>query len=412
VAPVYDSHAPSARSTDPPDFTLDPVGTLRGLLVYIVQYDNTTDEVNGVTAGGTAMTRVRFLAGSAGTEQGAVYVYFLGASIPADDPITIALDIVALPTADKSVLAIGYTAGANCEVEAHDVLNVDPTTAPSITLVTGAGVETAVSAAIHSGVTAVANIVAGTGYTLRTGGAQWDSGGDTGAVETKDTNPTGGNVVVDFSQQNEEAHMVAVAIKEAVAGGQTVAINPATETDAAQALGRVKVHTASPALETDAAQALGSQKSRTLVPALETDLAVALARSKVRLLGVALETDQALAITRVVAIVVAINPALETDEARPVGRTKARTLIPALETDVAVALGRVSSRLLGVALEIDEAMSFTVVTIATWRSVGTVEGSSVSAPSGEIITSPSGRIILVPPGGLVEGVEGPPITPP
>jgi len=211
---------------------------------------------------------------------------------------------------------------------------------------------------------------------------------------------------------SSEQGRIVIAFKPPAGGAQEVAINPALETDAAQALGRVKARTASPALETDAAQALGRQKSRTLVPALETDLAVVLARSKVRLLGVALETDQALAITRVVAIVVAINPALETDEARPVGRTKARTLIPALETDVAVALGRVSSRLLGVALEIDEAMPFIVVTIATWRSVGTLEGSPVSAPSGEIITSPSGRIILVPPGGLVEGVEGPPITPP
>lgn len=101
-----------------------------------------------------------------------------------------------------------------------------------------------------------------------------------------------------------------------ITGGQSAAVNTATETDSAIALGRLKTRAVGLSSETDAAVTLGRLKVRALGVATEADSAVALARVKARALGLATTTEVALALGRAKARTLGI--ALETDSARPI----------------------------------------------------------------------------------------------
>lgn len=68
-------------TTTPATFTHTPVGTPKGVLVFIDHGTDSTDRITAVTYGGVAMTRVRTAADTA-TEPGRVYLYFLGSGIP------------------------------------------------------------------------------------------------------------------------------------------------------------------------------------------------------------------------------------------------------------------------------------------------------------------------------------------
>lgn len=221
-----------ARSTTDKTWTHTPVGTPRAILVYIIQDVGTGDEVVGVTYGGVAMTRVRYLAGLAGTEDGAVYAYFLGTNVPTGAQ-TVSVDVDATGS-DKAFDSISYTADADCAVEGHDGGDDSSGVNHSLTLVTGAGVETAVSSACHSGANAGGGNTAGVGYTRQNGnGIGWDFGTSTAALQTRDTNGTGGNIVVDWATSASVAfHWVAVAIKEVAGAPESKAgTDSATESE-------------------------------------------------------------------------------------------------------------------------------------------------------------------------------------
>jgi hypothetical protein len=62
--------------------THTPVGTPRGVWVYVAQTINRADIITGVTYGGVAMTRANFVPNDDQADDGGVYSYFLGSSIP------------------------------------------------------------------------------------------------------------------------------------------------------------------------------------------------------------------------------------------------------------------------------------------------------------------------------------------
>lgn len=68
-------------TTNPFSWTHTPVGTPRGVVVYIEHDTSATDHVTGVTYGGVAMARV-VRATDTAAEPGAAEMWFLGASIP------------------------------------------------------------------------------------------------------------------------------------------------------------------------------------------------------------------------------------------------------------------------------------------------------------------------------------------
>lgn len=170
---------------------------------------------------------------------------------------------------------------------------------------------------------------------------------------------------------SDESVLLGHEIVGAAASSISQAINPATESDAAQALGRAKVRALGTAVETETPIALGRKKARlagiaaetdTLVSpgrlktrltgiTAETDASITYGRLKVKALGIATETDTALATPRKTGLTGPLNPAAETDAAIAVGRKKVRALGIATETDSAITLGRVRSRALGIATE-------------------------------------------------------------
>lgn len=143
----------------------------------------------------------------------------------------------------------------------------------------------------------------------------------------------------------------------AASGSIVLGLTPATETDAAVALGRRKARGTAPVAGTDTAVTLGRRKARGVASAAETDAAVALVRQKARSLSAAGEIDAAVALTR--AKTRTLAPATGTDSTVPLGRRKSRTLTAAPETDTTVALGRVKARTRTPATETDTAVPLT-----------------------------------------------------
>jgi hypothetical protein len=82
MAVVYDTFSNVAAGTGDLSWTHTPVGTPRGVLVYII-YASTTNQVSSVTYGGVAMSEVSSspMVKPSG-EVGTVHGYFLGSGIP------------------------------------------------------------------------------------------------------------------------------------------------------------------------------------------------------------------------------------------------------------------------------------------------------------------------------------------
>jgi hypothetical protein len=138
MAVAYDAFSQSATATGELSWTHTPVGTPRGVEVYISQNVGLTDEVTGVTYGGVTMTRDTNPAANPVTrnssEDGAVYKYFLGSSIPTGaQTVVVSVDATG---SSKRAFAITVTAAADTEVV--DCNSATGSTAnPSTTLVLG-----------------------------------------------------------------------------------------------------------------------------------------------------------------------------------------------------------------------------------------------------------------------------------
>lgn len=68
-------------TTSPNTFNHTPIGTPKGVLVWVYESDG-TDTVTAVTYGGVSMTRVGYVGNSGHAEPGSTTLYFLGSGIP------------------------------------------------------------------------------------------------------------------------------------------------------------------------------------------------------------------------------------------------------------------------------------------------------------------------------------------
>jgi hypothetical protein len=144
------------------------------------------------------------------------------------------------------------------------------------------------------------------------------------------------------------------ALRPAGAGGNSTAASPATETDEAQVVGRIRTTTADVATETDEAQPAGRTRQTAVTPATETDTAQAVTSgSHTTAAGAALETDTAQVAGRTRQT--AVTPATETDAAQTAGRTRVTTAAAATETDTAQPIGTPSGTPVTPATETDTA---------------------------------------------------------
>lgn len=196
-----------------------PPSTPRGVLVGVVQDSGTTNELTSVTYGAAAMAPVALspLVHANGTEDGVVYYYFLGSSIPTGAQ-TVTVNVNGTGSV-KAARVWTVTAAADTEVVDTKTLDSASTATPSVTLVTPAGVETYIVAALHTGESAGGNVDADVGYTEEN---VFDFGVAVCQFVRRSAIATGGNITVGWTLTAgaEEAGVLAVAIRE-VSGSNT-----------------------------------------------------------------------------------------------------------------------------------------------------------------------------------------------
>lgn len=198
--------------------THTPAGTPRGVVVCIAEDIGTTDVISGVTYGGTAMTRLAYVANDFGNETNSVYIYFLGASIPTGAQ-TVAVTVASGTTA-KRVWTVSFTAAADTESACTPQTFESSSSAASwsVTLPTAAGFAGSVVSAFATGLGNCGNSTLPTGFTQV---SCVDFGAST-AKAAYDDGLSGANIVVEWTgSANDDVSMAAVAIQEAAGGGGT-----------------------------------------------------------------------------------------------------------------------------------------------------------------------------------------------
>lgn len=208
----------SNSTADPISWTHTPVGTPRGVLVFVNQNSTGLNDLDGVTYGGVAMSAVSSspLFGSGG-EPATIYGFFLGSGIPTGAQ-TVSVDVNSV-TAAKRASCFTLTASANTEVVSVATINTDPGTNPSTT-VSLSGRTCFVAAGIGSGQGAVADLTPLANWTSR---VEPDFGSRTGAVYSYDVIGSS-DVTAGWTQTAEDAYMLAVAISEVTGGGSKIPV--------------------------------------------------------------------------------------------------------------------------------------------------------------------------------------------
>lgn len=211
MAIAFDKFTDLGNGTGNISATHTPVGTPRGVIVHVTS-TGASDEVSGVTYGGTAMTEVT---GSpvvlGGGEDGNVSSWFLGASIPTGaQTVTVTVS----GATNKAAYCITYTASDDTEVV--DTSSTSSTSAanPSFTVSLG-GRSCAVSEIWYSGMGDPTNVTPLTGWTSR---AEFDFGSDIGGIYTYDTIGTS-DVTAGYTSGADDVVILATAIAEVVGGG-------------------------------------------------------------------------------------------------------------------------------------------------------------------------------------------------
>lgn len=193
-----------------PSWTHNPVGTPRGVVVRIVQDVSTTDAVTGVTYGGVAMTRLPGADGfrTLGTgETGAVYLYFLGSTIPTGSQ-TVAATLSGPATVSRAYICSTVTAAGDTEVDVSNSAAPGLTSNPSLTVNTTSGRGTVIYYALFSGLGSV--------ITTAESGSTHEDGVDFGlqtALFARKAH-SGGSTTIGYTASSDDVCHAAIAIGE------------------------------------------------------------------------------------------------------------------------------------------------------------------------------------------------------
>jgi hypothetical protein len=210
MAVAFDAATNVAAGTGNLSWTHTPVGTPKGIVVFIVQNAGATDEVTSVTYGGVAMTEITGspVLHSTG-ESGAVYAYFLGTGIPTGGQ-TVAVTVNATGSSKRAVAFSVTAATSRTKVQTQDAtINSDSLANPSVTL-SLSSVSCWCAIGFHSGQNQPAGI---TPLASWTGYLEHDFGNQNAGFYRYDTVGTA-NVTAGWTQTAEDAVMIAVAIAE------------------------------------------------------------------------------------------------------------------------------------------------------------------------------------------------------
>lgn len=218
MAVAYDAFSVSAGGTGTQTWTHTPVGTPRGVIVWVQTFSG-VDEISTVTYGGVACTEVTGSPNLLTTgEQGGSNCFYLGAGIP-----TGAQSVVATATG-TTTSKVGYcvtiTAAADTEVVDTDAtINSTSLLDPSATLSLG-GRTCFAAIAFNSGQDAVTGYAPLTNWTAR---SELDGGTECLGCYTYDTIGST-DVTAGWTQTAEDAVAVAIAVSEVVAGGTLISV--------------------------------------------------------------------------------------------------------------------------------------------------------------------------------------------
>lgn len=146
---------------------------------------------------------------------------------------------------------------------------------------------------------------------------------------------------------------VAFALKEASAGGQTVAILQASETETAQSLSHSKARTIGQVSEIETASPVTATRSRTLSKITETETASALTHSRAASLGRVAETETASVLTP--KRTYTIGQVTELETAIAVTHTRSATIGRTTETETASPVSPVRTLPVGQVSEVETA---------------------------------------------------------
>ena len=214
MAVAFDNYASSTAGTGDISFDIVPVGTVRGLIVFVIT-NVEGDEITSVTADGAAMTEVTDSPALNTTgEDGGTHCFFLGSSIPTG---TLTIAVTTSGTATTKIAgAITLTAGADTEVvdTASVISNADDN--PATTLALG-------GATCFCAIGAWSGIGTGTTpFTDWTEKLDHDFGNQTGTIKTYDIVGTT-DVTAGYTAGSDDVAMIAIAVKESAGvGGVTV----------------------------------------------------------------------------------------------------------------------------------------------------------------------------------------------
>lgn len=205
-AASHDS-AVAAGATATFSWTHTPVGTPKGVIVFVVHGTASTDQISGVTYGSLSLTRVARACDTA-TEPGCSYAYFGGASIPTGaQTVTVT---ISGGTSGTHASAVTITSGgANTEVVTFDNSVAADATNPSVSL-NLAGRTSFVAEGVYSGAANVTSITPPTGWTSR---FEDDFGAFVDGYYTYNTIGSS-NVSAGWTQALDDAAMVALAVSE------------------------------------------------------------------------------------------------------------------------------------------------------------------------------------------------------
>jgi len=213
MAVAFDAFSDTTAGTGNLSWTHTPVGTPRAIIVFVVQ-NVAGNEISSVTYGGTAMSPVIGSPNNkAANEDGIVYCYFKGDSIPTG-PQTVTVTVSGASV--KTPGAISLTAAGNTEVQDTDVtINSNSVTNPSATLLLGSNT-CFCAEAFMSGQASVTNITPLTDWTAR---QEFDFTSQTAGIYTYNTIGST-DVAMGWTQPADDAICIGIAVTES-AGGTT-----------------------------------------------------------------------------------------------------------------------------------------------------------------------------------------------
>ena len=216
---AFDAFTSSGQITGDISFDHTPVGTPKGVLVYVIM-TGASISVTSVTYGGAALTETADSPVSNVTgELGSTHCYFLGSSIPSGMQ-TVAVDVL-LGTEVSIAGVITLTADQDTSVVDTGFVLSDTTSATTTTLALG-GVSSFCATGFWSGLNQVSNYTPLTGWTER---AENDYGNTGAGIYTYDTVSTVDVTAGYTPSGSDDCAMHAIAVREnAAAGGDRRAI--------------------------------------------------------------------------------------------------------------------------------------------------------------------------------------------